>query len=80
VISVERFETSADGQAQLKARWIIKDAANDEDLYASETIVSSSVTGGGASAASALSEDLTTLSREIAARVSYLREHRRTGS
>src|ERR1700730_5401554 len=54
VISVQRFETTADGQAQLKARWIIKDAATGEDLYASETIAASPAAGSGESAASAL--------------------------
>jgi uncharacterized lipoprotein YmbA len=77
VIFVERFETSVDGQAQLNARWIIKDGATDKDLYASETIAASPVTPVDGSTPMALSEDVGTLSREIASRVSALTEHRR---
>jgi uncharacterized lipoprotein YmbA len=75
-ISVERFEASANGQAQLNARWIIKDGATGKDLYASETTAATThvADGGEDSAARALSEDLATLSRAIASRVSALSE------
>jgi len=79
-ISVERFETTAEGQAQLKARWIIKDGATGEDLFASQTIVTSPATGGDGSVAGALSEDLGSLSRDIASRLSALGERRRSDS
>ncbi len=72
VIFVERFETTADGQAQLNARWIIKDGATDKDLYASETLAASPVTAVDGSTPIALSEDVGTLSKEIASRVSAL--------
>jgi uncharacterized protein len=74
VISVERFETTADGQAQMKTRWTLKDGATGKDLYASETIAASPAAGSGETTASALSEDLATLSRAIASQISALRE------
>jgi len=77
VISVERFETTAHGQAQLNARWIIKDGATDKDLYASETIAASPVAAVDGSTAIALSEDVGTLSRDIASRISTLSEQHR---
>jgi uncharacterized lipoprotein YmbA len=80
VIYVERFETTAAGQAQLNARWIIKDPATDKDLYASETIATAPVTAGDGSAAIALSADLGTLSRNIASRIRTLSEQHRTES
>ncbi|MDO8433629.1 MAG: PqiC family protein [Candidatus Binatus sp.] len=72
-MDVQRFETSTDGQSQLIARWVIKDGATGKDLYASETVASSPVSTGDAGASAALSNDLATLSREIAARIVYLR-------
>ncbi len=72
VIFVERFETTADGQAQLNARWIIKDGATDKDLYASETLAASPVTAVEGSTPIALSEDVGTLSKDIASGVSAL--------
>jgi uncharacterized protein len=71
VIDVQRFETTSDGQSELVARWIIKDGAG-KDLYASETRASAPVAAGETGPSKAMSEDLATLSREIAARVSEL--------
>jgi uncharacterized lipoprotein YmbA len=65
-INVGNFETSADGQTQLNARWTIKDGSNGKDLYASETMTNTRVGTGDTGASSALSNDLATLSREIA--------------
>jgi uncharacterized lipoprotein YmbA len=79
-ISVDRFETTAEGQAQLKARWIVKDGATGTDLFASETIAASPVTGGAGSAAAALSEDVGTLARAIASSVSTLSQRHRIAS
>jgi len=73
-IDVQRFEATSDGQSQLVARWIIKDGAG-KDLYASETRASSQVSAGETGASKALSEDLATLSREIATRVTELHQH-----
>ncbi len=73
VIDVQRFETISDGQSQLVARWIIKDSVG-KDLYASETRAGSPVGSGETGPSIALSNDLGTLSREVAARVTELRE------
>ena len=72
-VDVQRFETTSDGQSQLVARWIIKDGAG-KDLYASETTASAPVSAGETGASAALSNDLATLSREVAARITDLRE------
>jgi len=72
-VDVQRFETTSDGQSQLIARWIIKDGAG-KDLYASETTASAPVSAGETGASSALSNDLATLSREVAARITELRQ------
>jgi uncharacterized protein len=71
-IDVQRFETSSDGQSELIARWIIKDGAG-KDLYASETRAGAPVGPGDTGPSVALSSDLATLSREIAARITQLR-------
>ena len=72
-VDVQRFETTSDGKSQLIARWIIKDGAG-KDLYASETTASTPVSAGETGASSALSNDLATLSREVAARITELRQ------
>jgi uncharacterized protein len=72
-VDVQRFETTSDGKSQLIARWIIKDGAG-KDLYASETAASTPVSAGETGASSALSNDLATLSREVAARITELRQ------
>jgi len=74
-IDVQRFETKSDGQSQLIARWIIKDGVTGKDLYASETTASAPVGPGETGPSAALSSDLATLSREIAARVPEIRGH-----
>jgi uncharacterized lipoprotein YmbA len=72
-INVQRFETSTDGQSQLIARWVIKDGTTGKDLYASETVASSPVAKGDEGAPAALSNDLGTMSREIATQIIALR-------
>ncbi len=72
-VDVQRFETTSDGQSQLIARWIIKDGAG-KDLYASETSASTPVSAGEPGASAALSSDLATLSREVAARITELHQ------
>ena len=72
-VDVQRFETTSDGKSQLVARWIIKDGAG-KDLYASETTASTPVGAGETGASAALSNDLATLSREVAARITELRQ------
>ena len=46
-VDVQRFETGADGQSQMDARWIIKDGISGKDLYASETSSTSAVAARG---------------------------------
>jgi uncharacterized lipoprotein YmbA len=75
-INVQHFETTTDGRSQLNARWIIKDGSNGKDLYASETMASTPVGTGDTGASSALSNDLATLSREIASRITELSQRR----
>ena len=71
-VEVQRFETTADNQAQLVARWIIKDGSSGKDLYASETTASTPVGSSETAASAALSTDLATLSRDIASQVTDL--------
>jgi uncharacterized lipoprotein YmbA len=75
-VDVQRFETTADGQTQLVASWIIRDGPSDKILYASETTTGAPAGADEASASSALSSDLATLSKEIASRVTKLVQHR----
>ena len=75
VVEVQRFETTSDGQSQLVARWVIKDSTG-KDLFASETRASAPVGSGETGPSIALSNDLATLSREVAARVTELHAHR----
>jgi uncharacterized lipoprotein YmbA len=72
VVSVQRFETNADGRSELAARWRIVDGATGKELYASQTTASSSA--GGASSAPALSQAVATLSRDIASQINQLSE------
>jgi uncharacterized protein len=77
VVDVQRFDTNSSGQSELVARWIIKDGATGKDLYASETRATVQAGSREASAApSALSQDLATLSRDIALRIADLSQHR----
>jgi uncharacterized lipoprotein YmbA len=77
-IQVLNFETTSSGQSLLKARWIIKDGSNDHDLYASETTANTPAEAGDTGISAALSSDLETLSRAIAAQVNVLSQ-RKTG-
>jgi uncharacterized lipoprotein YmbA len=74
-IDVQRFETTSDGQSELVARWAIKDGVTGKDLYASKTTANAPVGPGETGASAALSSDLATLSREVAAQVTVLRRH-----
>jgi len=78
-VDVLRFETSADGQSRLIARWVIKDGRTGKDLSAAETNASAPVGSGETAASAALSNDLASLSRDIAARITELNQnHQRT--
>jgi uncharacterized protein len=75
VISVQRFETDANARSQLTARWRIKDGATGKELYASQTTASSPAGEDAAGSAPALSQDVATLSRDIAAQINRLSEN-----
>jgi uncharacterized lipoprotein YmbA len=75
-IDVQRFETTSDGQSQLVASWIIRNGRTSKILYASQTTAGAPAGADEASASVALSSDLATLSKEIAARVAELNQHR----
>jgi uncharacterized lipoprotein YmbA len=79
-IDVQRFETTSDGQSQLIASWIIRDGASSKILYASQTTAGAPAGADEASASSALSSDLATLSKEIASRVTELSQRRTPNS
>jgi uncharacterized protein len=75
-IQVLNFETTTSGQSLLRARWIIKDGKSERDLYASETTANTPVGAGDTGISAALSSDLETLSRAIAAQVTILSQRR----
>lgn len=71
-VEVQRFETSSDGRTQLVASWIIRDGRDDKILYASKTDTSTPAGSDATSASAALSADLATMCREIAAQIGAL--------
>jgi uncharacterized protein len=75
-IDVQRFETTSDGQSQLRASWIIRDGSSEKILYASQTTADAPAGADEISASSALSSDLATLSKDIASRVTDLNQRR----
>ena len=75
-INVQRFETTSDGQTQLVASWIIRDGRSGKILYASQTTAGGPAGPDGVSASAVLSGDLATLSKEIASRITELKQHR----
>ncbi len=62
-VQVNRFDTGSDGPSQLNAGWIIKDGKTGRELFATETIASSGVTGDDSAGSGALSRDVSELSR-----------------
>ena len=74
-VDVQRFEATSDGQSQLVATWMIRDGQLNKILYASKTAAASPTGADQASASSALSSDLVTLSKDIASQVSELDQH-----
>jgi uncharacterized lipoprotein YmbA len=75
-IDVQRFETSADGQAYLVARWAIKEGESGKDLYRSQTSATKSVGAGESGPSAALSDDLAVLSRDIMTHLADLQQTR----
>lgn len=68
-MQVHRFETASDGRSHLVASWSIKDGRSGADLFATETTVSSAVSGGAAGGSAAMSNSVAALSRQIAERI-----------
>ena len=58
------------------ASWIIRDGQSSKILYASQTTAGAPAGADEASASTALSNDLATLSKEIASRITELNQHR----
>jgi uncharacterized lipoprotein YmbA len=73
---VQNFETMPSGQSQLSARWTIKNGATGHELYAGRTVASATPPAGETGVAAALSDDLATLSREIATQIDDLNQNR----
>jgi uncharacterized protein len=71
-IQVSRFDASSDRQSRLTARWSIKNGANGNILFATETTNTSAVAGDDLAGSAALSRDVAELSREIANRIREL--------
>ena len=79
-VDVQRFEAVSDSRSQLVGTWMIRDGQGHNILYASKTVANSPTGADQASASSALSNDLATLSKEIALHVSELDRRRLTGN
>jgi uncharacterized protein len=79
-VDVQRFETTSDGQSQLRANWIIRDGPSSKILYASQTTADAPAGTDAVTASSALSSDLATLSKDIASRVTELNRRRAPNS
>jgi uncharacterized protein len=75
-VNVRRFETTSTGQTQLTASWIVRDGQSDKILYASETTAGAPAGTDESSTSAALSDDLATLSKEIASRVTEINRGR----
>ena len=71
-IQVSRFDVSSDGEARLTARWTIRDGANRNVLFATETTATAQVAAGDPAGSAALSQDVGELSRQIADRIREL--------
>lgn len=67
-VQVHRFESAGDGLAHLDANWLIRDGSGAL-LFAGQTSTTSQAGSGQTAAVAALSNDLNTLSVEIADRV-----------
>jgi uncharacterized protein len=76
-VAVQLFETTADNQSQLEARWTIKDGATGKTMFTSQTTATTPAGTGEVAIATALSNDLSTLSRHIATQLIQLSEQRR---
>jgi uncharacterized lipoprotein YmbA len=79
-VQVHRFDTGADNQSHLNARWIIKNGRSGRELLAKESNISNAVTATDAAGSEALSSDVNTLSADIAQSLVRLSEDARTAA
>jgi uncharacterized lipoprotein YmbA len=78
-VEVYRFETDGQGNAQLSAKWMIRDGTGKNILYSAESnLTQPSKPGNTAEAAAALSHTVNDMSREIANMVQQLRARNAT--
>jgi hypothetical protein len=78
-VEVYRFETDAQGSAQLSAKWTIRDGLGKNILYTGESnLTQPSKPGDTADAAAALSRAVNDMSREIANMVQQVRTRNTT--
>jgi hypothetical protein len=78
-VEVYRFETDAQGSAQLSAKWTIRDGLGKNILYTGESnLTQPSKPGDTADAAAALSRAVNDMSREIANMVQQVRTRNAT--
>jgi uncharacterized protein len=73
-VQVHRFDTDAANRSELKARWIIKDGKSEQELFATESNISSAVSPTDIAGSEALSNDVNTLSAQIAQSIKRLTE------
>lgn len=79
MVDVERFDTGADKQARLNARWSIRDGRNEKILYAGESRINAPVGSGEEGPSTALSSNVEALSRDIASQLTLLNQQRLRG-
>jgi uncharacterized protein len=73
-VEIYRFETDSQGNAQLSAKWTVRDGAGKNILYSAESNLTQPYKAGDtADAAAALSRTVGDMSREIANMVQQLR-------
>jgi uncharacterized lipoprotein YmbA len=73
-VQVHRFDTDAASRSELNARWIIEDGKSGRELFATESNISSAVAPTDIAGSEALSNDVNTLSAQIARSVRRLAE------
>lgn len=78
-VEVYRFETDAQGNAQLSAKWTVRDGTGKNIFYSAESnLTQPSKPGDTADAAAALSRTVNDMSREIANMVQQVRSRNTT--
>lgn len=76
-VQVDRFDNDSTGQSDLDARWMIKDGKSGEELFATATNLSTTISSNDDAAGSvALSHNINQLSRQIADRIASLNRER----